>query len=93
MQYMIIEKFHPGKVKTMYQRFDEKGRMLPEGVKYINSWINESITTCYQVMESETPEKLQQWINKWKDIVDFEIIPVIGSEEAKKKIFADRRIE
>jgi hypothetical protein len=44
-------------------------------------------------MESETPEKLQQWINKWKDIVDFEIIPVIGSEEAKKKIFADRRIE
>ena len=93
MQYMIIEKFHPGKVKPMYQRFEEKGRMLPEGVKYINSWINELITTCYQVMESETHEKLQQWIDQWKDIVDFEIIPVISSEQAKKKIFTDRKIE
>ena len=93
MQYMIIETFHPGKVKSMYQRFEEKGRMLPEGVKYINSWINESITTCYQVMESETPEKLKQWIDQWKDLVDFEIIPVIGSEEARAKVFADWRIE
>ncbi len=89
MQYMIIEKFHPGKVKDMYQRFVEKGRMLPEGVSYINSWINESITVCYQVMESESPEKLRQWIDQWKEIVDFEVIPVINSAQAKEIVFAN----
>jgi hypothetical protein len=88
MQYMIIERFHPGKVRAMYQRFAEKGRMLPEGVSYINSWINESVTTCYQVMESESPEKLQHWIDQWKDLVDFEVVPVISSAEAKEKVFA-----
>jgi uncharacterized protein (UPF0332 family) len=87
---MIIERFHPGKVKSIYERFEEKGRMLPEGVNYINSWINESITTCYQVMESETSEKLQKWIDLWKDLVDFEIIPVISSEQARAKVFADK---
>jgi hypothetical protein len=89
MQYMIIERFHPGKEKAMYRRFAEKGRMLPEGVNYINSWLNEPVTICYQVMESESSEKLQEWIDQWKDLVDFEVVPVISSEQAKEKIFAD----
>ena len=84
MQYMIIERFHPSKVKAMYERFTEKGRMLPLGVTYINSWINESVTGCYQLMESESLEKLQEWINNWKDLVEFEIVPVISSEKAKE---------
>lgn len=84
---MIIERFHPDKVKAMYQRFQEKGRMLPEGVSYINSWINEPVTICYQVMESESPEKLQEWMDQWKDLVDFEVIPVISSAQTKEKIF------
>jgi len=88
MLYMIIERFHPGKANALYERFDEKGRMLPEGVYYINSWIDEQVSVCYQVMESDTTEKLQQWINKWNDLSDFEIIPVITSVEAKEKIFA-----
>lgn len=88
MQYMIIEKFHPGKLKEMYQRFDEKGRMLPKGVIYINSWIDENITTCYQVMESDSMEKLHQWTENWKDIVDFEIIPVISSDQARRKVLS-----
>ncbi len=86
---MIIERFHPGKEKAMYRRFAEKGRMLPEGVNYINSWLNEPVTICYQVMESESSEKLQEWIDQWKDLVDFEVVPVISSEQAKEKIFAD----
>ncbi|MBL7740007.1 MAG: DUF3303 family protein [Chitinophagaceae bacterium] len=89
MHYMIIERFHPGKVKAMYQRFAEKGRMLPEGVSYINSWINEEVTVCYQVMESETPGQLQQWISQWDDLVDFEVIPVISSAQAREKVFAE----
>ena len=87
MQYMIIERFRPGKVKSMYQRFDERGRMLPEGVTYINSWINEPITVCYQVMESDEKSKIQEWISHWNDLVDFEVIPVITSSEARARVF------
>lgn len=86
MQYMIIERFHEEKVRALYQRFDEKGRMLPGGVSYINSWINEAVTVCYQLMEAESIEKLQRWIDEWKDLADFEIIPIITSAEAKRKV-------
>jgi len=60
MLYMIIETFHPGKVKQLYKRFEEKGRLMPQGVQYINSWINEDITTCFQVMESDTEKKIYE---------------------------------
>jgi hypothetical protein len=62
--------------------------MMPEGVQYINSWINEEVTVCYQLMESDSIEGLQQWISNWGDIVDFEVIPVISSAEAKEKVFS-----
>ena len=87
MQYMIIERFHPGKVKELYRRFAENGRMLPDGVQYINSWINETVTVCYQVMEAESPDKLQEWIRQWNDLADFEVVPVISSAQAKEKAF------
>jgi Domain of unknown function (DUF3303) len=86
MLYMVIEHFHPGQVKELYQRFDEKGRMLPKGLLYIDSWINEDMTICYQVMESDSVDKLHEWISNWNDIVDFKIIPVISSAEAKRKV-------
>ncbi|HVT84047.1 MAG TPA: DUF3303 family protein [Chitinophagaceae bacterium] len=85
---MVIERYHEGKAKMLYQRFSEKGRMMPKGVQYINSWINEEVTVCYQLMESDSIEGLQQWISNWSDIVDFEVIPVISSAEAKEKVFS-----
>ena len=85
MTYMIIEKFHVGKQAAIYHRFDEKGRMLPEGVNYINSWINETVTVCYQLMESPSIEKLLEWIEHWKDLADFEIVKVIDTKEARAK--------
>jgi len=88
MFFMIIEKFHPGKVKFLYQRFDEKGRLLPEGVSYINSWIDENITICYQLMESDSAEKIHKWIENWTGFADFEVIPVISSAEAKEKVYS-----
>jgi Protein of unknown function (DUF3303) len=88
MQYMIIERFHAGKVKSLYQRFDEKGRMLPEGVNYINSWINEQVSTCYQLMESDSLDSIHHWISHWSDLADFEVIPVISSAAAKTKVFS-----
>jgi hypothetical protein len=90
MLYMIIERFHPHHLRTLYQRFDEKGRMLPEGVRYINSWIDENVTVCYQVMESESIEKLQEWVGRWNDLADFEIIPLITSAQAKEKVLGGK---
>lgn len=84
--YLIIEHFWKDRLAELYQRFDEKGRMLPEGVHYVNSWIDESVTVCYQVMESESLELLQAWIRRWEDLADFEIIPVIHSAEARNKV-------
>ena len=86
MLFLVIEHFRPGKVKEMYKRFDERGRMAPEGVNYVNSWIDNDVKTCYQVMESPSKEKLKEWTSKWEDLVDFQIIPVITSAEAKAKV-------
>ena len=62
--------------------------MMPDGVNYINSWINEDVTICYQVMEADSIEKLNEWISHWNDVADFEIIPVITSAQAKEKVFS-----
>lgn len=91
MLYLIIETFHKGKVKTLYQRFAEKGRMLPEGVKYVNSWIDEPIEVCYQIMESDSLEKLKEWVGYWSDLADFQIVPVLTSAEAKEKVLKEER--
>ncbi len=88
MLYMIIERYRPGKAKDLYKRFEEKGRMLPDGVLYINSWIDSYLRTCYQVMESETEQKLQHWISNWNDLADFEVIPVISSAQAREKVLS-----
>ena len=87
MQYMIVEKFKQGKAKEVYKRFEEKGRLMPDGVNFINSWITEDAMTCYQVMETEDVTKLQEWMENWKDLVEFEFFPVITSQQAKEKIF------
>jgi hypothetical protein len=82
---MIIEHFHPGKVKEIYLNLDKTGRKIPEGVHYINSWIDENLTICYQIMESNSDEKIQEWVNMNKGPVDYEVIKVITSAQAKEK--------
>ncbi len=61
MLFMVIETFYSNKVKQLYERFTKKGRQLPEGVNYINSWIDKDIKICYQLMESEKEEKILEW--------------------------------
>ncbi len=85
MTYMIIETFKPGKVKEIYKRLEEKGRMQPTGLTYINSWIDENLEKCYQVMETDSIDNIHQWISNWDDVMEFEIVPVISSAEAKEK--------
>ncbi|MCG2588115.1 DUF3303 domain-containing protein [Rhodohalobacter sulfatireducens] len=74
-----------GKVKQIYRRLEEKGRMQPEGLTYINSWIDENMNRCYQVMETDSIENIHEWISNWDDVMEFEIVPVISSTEAKDK--------
>ncbi len=83
---MVIEKFKQGKVKEIYKRFEEKGRLMPDNLTYVNSWISEDVSTCYQLMETDDIEKFKGWISNWNDLVDFEIIPVITSRQAKEKV-------
>lgn len=83
--YLVIENYKEGKTEEIYERFSKNGRMLPQGVEYVNSWIEEDLKKCYQIMISQSEEKLKEWIEKWEDLVDFEIIPVINSKEAAQK--------
>jgi hypothetical protein len=83
---MIVEKFKNRDAAPVYQRFREKGRLAPEGLKYISSWVDEEFQKCFQLMETDDRESLEEWISNWNDIVDFEVYPVMTSEEAAEKI-------
>jgi hypothetical protein len=86
MLYMVIERFkEPGAV-SVYRRAREKGRMLPEGLDYISSWVSLDFTTCFQLMETRDVRLFDAWIARWSDLVDFEIIPVCDSAEASQAI-------
>jgi hypothetical protein len=84
--YMIIEHFKNNDPAPIYRRFRDRGRMTPEGLLYISSWTDESITRCYQLMETNDRTLLNEWFAKWSDLVDFEVHPVISSAEAAQKI-------
>ena len=82
---MVIENFHPGKVGDIYRRLEESGRHMPAGLKYVGSWITDDLARCYQVMECDDQGLLDEWISHWADLMDFEVLPVIGSDEAKER--------
>ena len=82
MLYMIIEHYRDGDPRPVYARFRAKGRLAPEGLRYINSWVTPDLAHCYQVMECEDKQLLDEWIAAWSDLVDFEVHPVITSAAA-----------
>jgi hypothetical protein len=86
MLYMIIEHFHPGKAPDIYRRFRDQGRLAPEGLRYIASWVDLEFHRCFQVMETDDEGLFRQWSDNWKDLSDFQIIPVRTSEQAAAAI-------
>jgi hypothetical protein len=82
MLYMVIERFKEGTAPEIYRRFREKGRMTPEGLEYISSWIDLGLKTCWQLMQTEDFALFERWIENWKDLINFEIVPVRTSAEA-----------
>jgi len=79
MLYMVVERFK--NASAIYQRFREKGRMMPDGLEYISSWIDVDLVTCYQLMRTEDAALFPIWTDNWKDLMDFEIVPVRTSAE------------
>ena len=82
MLYMIIERFRDGDPLPVYRRFRDQGRLAPDGLRYVASWVTEDLRRCYQVMECEDRALLEQWTARWKDLVEFEVVPVVTSAEA-----------
>ena len=84
--YMIVEHFRNGDAAPVYRRFRERGRMAPEGLTYISSWVDEKLATCFQVMETPNRALLEEWMRNWTDLVEFEVHPVMTSQEAAQRV-------
>ena len=85
---MIVETFRHSDPVPVYQRFHERGRLAPEGLEYISSWVDEKLERCFQLMKTDQKELLDQWIMNWNDLVEFEVFPVITSAEAADRVSA-----
>ena len=81
---MIIERFKNRDPKPIYQRLREGARQMPEGLNYIDSWVEANFDRCFQLMETEDPRLLQKWIARWNDLMEFEIVPVVPSKDTRE---------
>jgi hypothetical protein len=88
MRYMVVELFTQG-ARPVYERLAKKGRMMPPGLEYVESWIDGSLTRCWQLMETEDPALFEEWTANWSDLVTFEIAPVVDSAEAASRAARD----
>ena len=80
--YMVIETYTQG-AQSVYERAAERGRMLPAGLEYVDSWVEEpELGRCWQLMETEDPSLFGEWTAAWADLVEFEVVPVVGSANA-----------
>jgi hypothetical protein len=75
-QYMVIERFKDGCFDAAYERFHTNGRLLPDGLNYLNSWVNKDNNICFQIMETNNPELFEIWFKRWDDLVHFELIEI-----------------
>lgn len=91
MLFMVIEHNRPGKAAEVYRRFRERGRMAPEGVRYVASWVDLEFRRCFQVMEADDVASIKMWTDNWCDLVDFEIVPVRTSEQAAEAMLGSGR--
>jgi len=84
--YMVIERFKGCDAVAVYRRFRDRGRLAPDGLGYLSSWVDTNFERCYQLMQTDDPALLDEWIARWSDIVDFEVHVVISSADAAERI-------
>jgi hypothetical protein len=82
MLYMVVERFKDGDAAAVFRRSRERGRMLPEGLRYVDSWVSADLKRCFQLMSCDDAALFDQWISRWQDLVEFEVVPVVTSAEA-----------
>jgi hypothetical protein len=86
MLFLVIEHFRNRDPEPVYARFRERGRLAPDGLKYVASWVTADLADCYQVMECEDRALLDQWMAAWSDLVEFEVHPVVTSADAAASV-------
>lgn len=84
MLFMVIERFKDRDPAPVYARFNDAGRALPPGVRYVDSWVEANFDRCFQIVDADDAESLQGWILHWRDLVEFEVIPVSPSNSVRE---------
>ena len=84
MLFMIVERFKGRDPAPIYQRLREAGRSMPEGLRYVDSWIEANFDRCFQLMECDDVRLVMQWILQWRDLMEFEVVPVCPSKEVRE---------
>ena len=84
--YMVVEHFKNKDAVAVYRRFRDSGRMAPEGLTYVSSWVDDKLECCYQLMETKDRRLLDEWMAKWSDLMEFEVHPVVSSKQAAEQI-------
>lgn len=88
MLFMVIETFKEEKIPEIYGRLEEQGRLMPKGLEYIDSWIDVGLNRCFQLMKCDNADLLQEWIANWRDLMAFEVVPVVPSKETSEIVRA-----
>ena len=73
---MVVERFRDGCFAAAYERFENEGRLLPDGLKYLNSWVNSENQVCFQLMETDDPDLFDVWFQRWEDLVEFDLFEI-----------------
>ena len=89
MRWLIVERFRGGDPAPVYRRFRDRGRLAPDGLRYVASWVSADLTTCWQVMEGDDRAQLDAWIAAWDDLVEFEVHDVLTSDEARAAVLGN----
>ena len=89
MMFMVVETFRNQDAKSIYRRLDEKGRMMPDGLKFVSSWVTADLGRCFQLMEADDITLLQRWIIGWSDLMAFEIVPVVPGKDTAEALSED----
>jgi hypothetical protein len=82
--FMIIERFKGRDPAPIYARLRDEVRTLPDGLHYVESWVEANFDRCFQLMECDDAASLQKWILAWRDLADFEIVPVSPSKSVRE---------
>ena len=86
MLFMVIERFRNRDAAAIYRRYRERGRMMPEGLEYVGSWVETNYDRCFQLMRCDDPRLFEQWTRHWQDLMEFEIVPVAESKDVIEAI-------